>query len=107
MAVNASFALKAGVWFRPARFVIITPDSRQPCCRCQAKNPLIVLSRFPEPALLISSSAVIGKAKAAFKTAFHAFQEGPENHGPNKSGSCIASTMLVTGRPQEGAPPGS
>jgi hypothetical protein len=43
--------LKAGVWFRRVRFVMISPDSRQPRCRCQAENPLILLSRFPEPAL--------------------------------------------------------
>src|SRR5260370_34721411 len=51
MAVKATLALKAGVWFRRVRFVMISPDSRQPRCRCQAENPLIVLSRFPEPAL--------------------------------------------------------
>jgi len=48
MAVKATLALKAGVWFRRVRFVMISPDSRQPRCRCQAENPLIVLSRFPE-----------------------------------------------------------
>src|SRR5258708_3987590 len=51
MAVKATLALKAGVWFRRVRFVMISPDSRQPRCRSQAENPLIVLSRFPEPAL--------------------------------------------------------
>src|SRR5450432_2434020 len=51
MAVKATLALKAGVWFRRVRFVMISPDSRQPRCQCQAENPLIALSRFPEPAL--------------------------------------------------------
>jgi hypothetical protein len=32
MAANATFALKAGEWFRRVRFVIVSPDSRvQPC----------------------------------------------------------------------------
>jgi hypothetical protein len=30
MAVKATFALKAGVWFRRVRFVMISPDSQQP-----------------------------------------------------------------------------
>ena len=51
MAASATFALKAGVWFRRARLLIVSPDSRAQLARCQAETPLIVLSRFPEPAL--------------------------------------------------------
>jgi hypothetical protein len=42
--------LKAGEWFRRARLLMASPvhsDYR----RCQAEIPLIVLCRFPEPAL--------------------------------------------------------
>jgi hypothetical protein len=42
--------LKAGVWFRRVRLVMLSPDPRHPR-RCQAENPLIPLSRFPRPAL--------------------------------------------------------
>jgi hypothetical protein len=42
--------LKAGEWFRRGRLLMVSPvhgDHR----RCQAEIPLIVLFRFPEPAL--------------------------------------------------------
>src|SRR5206468_7199841 len=50
-AASATFALKAGVWFRRARLVIVSPDSRDNLARRQAETPLIALCRFPEPAL--------------------------------------------------------
>jgi len=48
---RATFALKAGEWFRRGRLLMVSPvhgDYR----RCQAETPLIVLFRFPEPAHL-------------------------------------------------------
>src|SRR5712675_2187906 len=50
-AAKATFALKAGEWFRRGRLLMVSPvhgDYR----RCQAEIPLIVLSKFPRPALL-------------------------------------------------------
>src|SRR5690242_2059502 len=50
MAARATFALKAGEWFRRGRLLMVSPvhgDYR----RCQAETPLIVLFRFPGPAL--------------------------------------------------------
>src|SRR5260370_31345675 len=52
MAASATFALKAGVWFRRARLLIVSPDSRANLARRQAETPLIALFRFPEPALI-------------------------------------------------------
>jgi hypothetical protein len=49
-AARATFALKAGEWFRRGRLLMVSPvhgDYR----RCQAEIPLIVLSKFPRPAL--------------------------------------------------------
>jgi hypothetical protein len=43
--------LKAGEWFRRGRLLMVSPvhgDYR----RCQAEIPLIVLFRFPGPALI-------------------------------------------------------
>jgi hypothetical protein len=41
--------LKAGVWFRRARFFIFAPDSQaKHACR-QAEIPLSVLFKIPEP----------------------------------------------------------
>src|SRR3977135_1708654 len=51
MAASATCALKAGVWFRRARLLIVSPDSRANLARRQAEIPLIALFRFPEPAL--------------------------------------------------------
>jgi hypothetical protein len=48
--VSATFALKAGPCVRRVRFVILAPDPRR-LRRCQAGNPLIGLSEFPEPSL--------------------------------------------------------
>jgi hypothetical protein len=42
--------LKPGLCVRRVRFVIIAPDPRHRR-RCQAENPLIGLSEFPEPPL--------------------------------------------------------
>jgi hypothetical protein len=57
-AASATFALKAVVWFRRARLVIVSPESRDNLARRQAETPLIVLCRFPEPALLADVSDV-------------------------------------------------
>src|SRR5271169_4344523 len=49
-AARATFALKAGEWFRRGRLLMVSPvhgDYR----RCQAEIPLIVLFRFLGPAL--------------------------------------------------------
>jgi hypothetical protein len=43
--------LKAGVWFRRARLLIVSPDSRVNLARRQAETPLIPLFRFLRPAL--------------------------------------------------------
>src|SRR5215207_3583840 len=55
MAASATFALKAGVWFRRGRLFICSPDSRANLARRQAETPLSALCRFPEPALSIST----------------------------------------------------
>jgi hypothetical protein len=50
MAANATFALKAGEWFRRGRLFMVSPvrgDHR----RFQAEIPLIDLFKFAEPAL--------------------------------------------------------
>jgi hypothetical protein len=44
---KATFALKAGVWFRGGLLLIVSPDSRAYIARCQADAPLIVPSEFP------------------------------------------------------------
>jgi len=43
--------LKAGVWFRRGRLLMVSPDSQAQRARCQAETPLIVLFKFAEPAL--------------------------------------------------------
>src|SRR6266568_3801846 len=52
MAASATFALKAGVWFRRGRLVMVSPDSLAQRARCQAETPPIVLCRFPKPVLI-------------------------------------------------------
>jgi hypothetical protein len=55
-AASATFALKAGVWFRRGRLFMISPvhgDYR----RCSAETPLSDLFKFAEPALYSSSSS--------------------------------------------------
>jgi hypothetical protein len=55
MAAIATFALKAGEWFRRARLLMVSPV-RGDYRRLQAEIPLIVLRRFPGPALKKPSS---------------------------------------------------
>src|ERR1700682_5693106 len=59
-AASATLALKAGVWFRRARLLIDSPDSRAHLARRQAETPLIALFRFPEPALSYTSVLLSG-----------------------------------------------
>jgi hypothetical protein len=50
-AAKATFALKAGVWFRRARLFMVAPDSQaKHACR-QAAIPLTALFKNPEPPL--------------------------------------------------------
>ena len=48
---SATFALKAGVWFRRGRLVMVSPDSRRTACPPSGRNSTSVLCRFPRPAL--------------------------------------------------------
>jgi hypothetical protein len=59
MAASATFALKAGVWFRRARLLIVSPDSRVNLARRQAETPLIPLFRFLRPALVKFHSVML------------------------------------------------
>jgi hypothetical protein len=38
MAASATFALKAGVWFRRGRLFIVSPDSRGTACPLSGRN---------------------------------------------------------------------
>src|ERR1700686_4387214 len=38
MAASAPFALKAGVWFRPGRLLMVSPDSRGTACPLSGRN---------------------------------------------------------------------
>src|SRR5207302_2540846 len=38
MAASATFALKAGVWFRRGRLFIVSPDSRDTACPLSGRN---------------------------------------------------------------------
>jgi hypothetical protein len=54
-AANATFALKAGLWVRRARFAILSPDPRH-LRRSQADFPLVGLSEFPRPPLCMKNT---------------------------------------------------
>jgi hypothetical protein len=54
--------LKAGVWFRRVRLVIVSPGSSG--TPCQAEIPPIVLSRFPGPPLSCRAE-IIAKTSAS------------------------------------------
>ncbi len=56
MAASVTFALKAGVWFRRGRLLMVAPDSQTQRACCQAETPFIVLSKFPGPALASAKS---------------------------------------------------
>src|ERR1700739_4006731 len=49
-AARATFALKAGEWFRRGRLLMVSPVHGDYRCH-QAEIPLIALSTFPRPAL--------------------------------------------------------
>src|SRR5215471_3325777 len=62
-AAKATFALKAGEWFRRGRLLMVSPvhgDYR----RYQAEIPLIALSKFPRPALRGALTEAIGEVFA-------------------------------------------
>ena len=86
MAANATFALKAGVWVRRVRLLIVSPNRRAQRARCQAETPPIVLSRFPRPALTDPRSSILIGAFA-------------HNLGPHKS---VAELLSKTPKKVEG-----
>jgi hypothetical protein len=51
IAANATFALKAGLWFRRDRLLMLSPDLGI-LGRRQAESPLSTLFKFPEPPLM-------------------------------------------------------
>jgi DNA-binding MarR family transcriptional regulator len=55
--------LKAGEWFRRGRLFMVSP-ARGDYRRCQAEIPLIVLCRFPGPALLEAALRPFFKLRA-------------------------------------------
>src|SRR4051812_29442174 len=57
MAASATFALNAELCVRRARLAIVTPDLRH-SRRLQAETPLIDLSEFGQPALLVRNHAL-------------------------------------------------
>jgi hypothetical protein len=67
IAVNATFALKAGLGASRVRLVTKTPDPRHHRC-CQAENPLIRLSDFPEPPSMLARREDLATAGAREKT---------------------------------------
>src|ERR1700730_7462133 len=93
MAASATFALKAGVWFRRGRMVIVSPDSWGQRARCQADTPLIVLCRFPRPAVVAIDGAL---AEGDCGPGFHR----------NESGRCRpnGSVVVAPGAPVVVAP---
>src|SRR4030081_2721756 len=54
IAARATFALKAGVWFRRGRLLIVSPDSRGNLARRQAEN-----STYRPVQILEASSATV------------------------------------------------
>src|SRR2546427_4336041 len=57
MAAIATFALKAGVWFRRGRLLIVSPDSRGTACPLSGRNstyrPVQILEAGSEPSWVI------------------------------------------------------
>src|SRR6185437_9607613 len=72
IAASATLALKAGAWVRRVRFLMLAPDPRHPR-RSQAENPLIGLSDFGRPPLIM----------VTYKLASYALQSG--NHAGGRT----------------------
>jgi len=61
MAASATFALKAGVWFRRGRLVIVSPDSRATACPLSGRNSTYRPVQISET----SSDKTFGNARLA------------------------------------------
>jgi hypothetical protein len=75
--------LKAGEWFRRGRLVMVSPvhgDYR----RCQAEIPLIVLSKFPRPALAFGCNKQ-DRVTCKWKRAAGALEASRGGHGSRPS----------------------
>src|SRR4051812_38767537 len=67
MAASATFALKAGVWFRRGRLFIVSPDSRGTACPLSGRNstyrPVQILeagSLFAVPLIVLEPVKPVG-----------------------------------------------
>jgi hypothetical protein len=68
MAASATFALKAGVWFRRARLFIVSPDSLGTACPLSGRNSTYRPVQILE-AGSVARRAVIRDLRAAGKAA--------------------------------------
>src|SRR5215813_3820991 len=59
MAASATFALKAGVWFRRGRLLIISPDSRGTACPLSGRNSTYRPVQILEPGSIFSPHHLI------------------------------------------------
>src|SRR6476469_1802189 len=92
MAASATFALKAGVWFRRARLLIVSPDSLGTACPLSGRNSTYRPVRILEA----------GSRQAALQATFglHAMMIGGEVCHPapyRNAGSSMPDHMGDTG----------
>src|SRR5438552_18716674 len=81
MAANATFALKAGVWFRRARLVMLSPDPRQsaPPSGRKSTYPAVQFPQASSPEMVLLMRA---SGEVAF---FRSNDHGPDQDDPRAS----------------------
>src|SRR5258706_4983628 len=62
MAANATFALNAGVWFRRARLLIVSPDSSGTACPLSGRNSTYPPVQISAPSSGCRSNLWIGRS---------------------------------------------
>src|SRR5215211_2087797 len=66
MAASATFALKAGVWFRRGRLLMVSPDSLGTACPLSGRNstyrPVQISGAGSDPEAMVIASSGEGRA---------------------------------------------
>src|SRR5450759_1544982 len=82
MAASATFALKAGVWFRRGRLLMVSPGSRRTACPLSGRNSTYRPVQISGTGSIRSSLNVLSIRAAIMRRGFYADKAGMMLHSP-------------------------
>src|SRR6476620_5280705 len=94
MAASATFALKAGEWFRRGRLLIVSPDSLGTACPLSGRNSTYLLVQILEAGSVIDRGLAAGEPSKHIARDYALNPSGLHRHRVNCIG-LASSTHVV------------